>query len=328
MTTNGMVMRRVRATATSYLARRVLYFIVVILAVIFVVTVMFDFFPGNPVYSVLGSNATPAQIRVATEALHLNEGEIQRYVGWVISAAHGNLGTSFRTGVPNIQAIRQTLPVTFELVLLSQVLAILYALVTGLYAAYKPGGLVDRATTGLSFFMLSTPSFVLGIFLILVVAVHVGWFPVAGFTSFFADPLENLRSLTLPAVVLAAESGATFQRLLRGDTARTLREDYISMAYAKGLGSSQVLVRHALRPSLAPTVTMAGLMTARLIGGTMIVEKIFGLPGLGSWLISAVQSSDYPSIQAGVVVIAAFYVVINTFVDLSYRILDPRLRAQ
>ncbi|HWD24570.1 MAG TPA: ABC transporter permease, partial [Acidimicrobiales bacterium] len=143
----------------------------------------------------------------------------------------------------------------------------------------------------------------------------------------FVNPWENFRTIAMPALVLAAEPAAIYQRLLRGDAERTLREDYITMAYSKGISSRDVLLRHALRPSLFSTVTLAGLTTARLMGGAIVVESIFALPGIGSWLVDSIRSSDFPSVQAAVVIFAIFYVVINTLVDLSYRLLDPRTKA-
>lgn len=312
----------------KFIGRRVIYLFVVVNLVVFVVTNMFELLPGNPAYALLGNdpNVSAEQIRRIEESLNLDQGPIQRYLEWIGNALTGDLGTSFLNGVPTTDTILDRLPVTIEVLLLAQIIALTYALGTGLYSAYKPGGVVDRVSSTISLGLLSVPTFVLGIVIVLYVS-KLGWFPVAGFVPFTDDPWENLRTVAMPALVLAADPAAIYQRLLRGDAARTLREDYITVAHSKGISDRTVLLRHALRPSLFSTVTLAGLTTVRLIGSALVVESIFAVPGMGSWLIQSVQNSDYSSIQAGVVVIAVMYVIMNTLVDLSYRILDPRTGA-
>jgi peptide/nickel transport system permease protein len=311
----------------SYFLRRLAYLVAVLLAVTFLVSAMIDFLPGDPALVIVGENATPAQIAVVHKQLHLDQPVARRYVSWLGHAVRGDLGRSVTTSESISHTIGQKLPVTLELVILSQLVALLFALVTALYSAYKPRGVVDGATTVLSFAMISTPQFVLGIVLILFVSVKLGWFPVAGFTPLNHNLWQNLRSVALPVVAISADPAGVYQRLLRSDIGRTLREDYITMAQAKGLSPARILVRHGLRPSMFSTTTLAGITTARLIGGSVIMETIFAIPGIGRYLIDSINHHDLVAIQGVVAVIAVGYVVINTAVDLLYGVLDPRVRS-
>lgn len=305
---------------------RLAYLVFILLVVTFLVSAMLELMPGEPTYAILGEGATPEQIASLRERLRLDEPLVERYMSWARSALTGDLGNSLRGNTPVLELIVERAPVTLQLVIGSQVLALLFAIPAGLYSAYRPGRHVDNATTTFAFAMISIPHFVLGLFLVLIFSVHLGWFPVSGFTPLTADLGENLRSMVLPTIAVAAGPAAIYQRLLRSDMAATLREDYIAMAEAKGLTTARILLRHAFRPSTFSLVTLVGLTTAQALGGSVVVEVVFGLPGVGRLLIGAIELRDLVLVQGIVTIIAVGYVLINGLVDVMYGVLDPRVR--
>ena len=313
-------------TMASYLLRRFVYLIAVLLAVTFTVSIMMSLPAGDPAQVLAGVDATPAQIEAVREALKLDQPVLQRYGDWLSSAVTGDLGRSLRTGEPVIDTIRDRLPVTLQLVVMGQLLALAFAVPIAVYGSYRPGRLLDSGSTVLSFLMISTPPFVVGLLLIRIFAVDLGWFPTGGWTPLTADPAASLRAALLPAVAIALEPAGVYQRLLRSDMRRTLGEDFIMMAESKGLRPRRVLFRHSLRPSSFSLLTLMGIISARMVGGAVVVETIFGLPGLGRMLIDAVNFRDFIAVQGVVAVVAIAYVVINSIVDLTYGVVDPRVR--
>jgi len=195
-----------------------------------------------------------------------------------------------------------------------------------LLAVRRPGGVVDRATESVSMMLISVPQFVLAVVLVLVFALQLSWFDVSGFTRLTDDPAANLKSVVLPVIAIAADPAGVYQRLLRTDLGRTMSEPFIQTARAKGIRPSRVVIRHALRPSLFSLTTVAAMTTARLIGGSLVVESIFALPGIGRLLLDSINHRDYVTLQGVVAFIAVGYVVVNTLTDLFYSALDPRVR--
>ena len=224
------------------------------------------------------------------------------------------------------EAIKERLPVTLELLIYSQFIALVVAIPMALIAAQRSGGIFDRTSTTVAFGLLSLPSFVVAIVLILVFAVKLGWFPAVGYVPFTENPAENLHDLFLPALSLAVAELAVYLRLLRTDLISTLQEDYITMAKAKGISSRRVLLRHAFRPSSFSLITVAGLNMGRLIGGAFVIEVIFALNGIGRYIYTGILSRDYIPVQGGVVVVAVAYVLINFCIDMLYAVIDPRIR--
>jgi peptide/nickel transport system permease protein len=216
--------------------------------------------------------------------------------------------------------------VTLELLVYSQFIALVVAIPMGLIAAQRSGGIFDRVSTTVAFGLLSLPSFVVAIVLILIFAVKLGWFPAVGYVPFTENPAENIRDLFLPALSLAVAELAVYMRLLRTDLISTLQEDYITMAKAKGISSRRVLLRHAFRPSTFSLITVAGLNMGRLIGGAFVIEVIFALNGIGRYIYTGILSRDYIPVQGGVVVVAVAYVLINFCIDMLYAVIDPRIR--
>ena len=220
----------------------------------------------------------------------------------------------------------QRLPVTLELLIYSEIIALVLAIPMAILAAQRAGSVFDRASTTVAFGMLSVPDFVVGILLILIFAVNLGWFPVTRQVGFFTDPIGNLHDMFLPALTLAFGEMAVYMRLLRTDLISTLQEDYITMAKAKGITSRRVLLRHAFRPSSFSLITVIGLDIGRLIGGAFIVEILFALNGMGSYIVTSIFSRDYIPVQGGVVLVAVAYVLINFVIDMLYAVIDPRIR--
>lgn len=311
----------------SYLRRRLVHLLLVLLAVSFLSFVVVDLLPGDAAVVVAGDNATPEQVQQVRESLHLDQPMLVRYVQWLGGVVTGDLGKSFRTGQPVIQALAERVPVSLELALVAQVLALLIAVPLAVYSAYRPGRLVDRTSMTLGFAGAAMPQFVLGMVLIVLFA---GGFsrilPATGYTSLFENPLQNLRSIILPCLTLMVAEAAVYRQLLRSDMMSTLQEDFVLMARSKGLRPRAILLRHALRPSSFSLVTLSGVNLGRLIGGTVIVETLFAIPGLGQLIVQAVFNRDYLILQGALLFVAVAYVVINMVIDLLYLVLDPRVR--
>ena len=309
-----------------YLVRRFLYLIAVLVAVTFTVSLMLSLPAGDPAQVLAGPEASAAQVDAVREALRLDRPVVERYIDWLGHAVTGDLGNSLRTNEPVIDSIRDRLPVTLELVILGQLLALLFAVPAAIFAAYRPGRPADAATTVSSFLMISSPSFIVALLLIRIFSVELGWLPTGGWVPLSENVGDNLRAAILPVIALALEPAGIYQRLLRSDMRRTLDEDYIMMAEAKGLGPRTILLRHSLRPSSFSLLTMVGIVSARMVGGSVIVETIFGLPGIGRLLIDSIGFRDFVTVQGVVAVIAVAYVVVNSFVDVLYGVVDPRVR--
>jgi peptide/nickel transport system permease protein len=282
--------------------------------------------PGDPAIALLGENATPEAVAALHHELNLDQPLPVQYIRWVGNVLHGNFGDSARNGQPVLDAILNRLPVSLELMVLAQVIALLIAIPLGVYSAYRAGGAVDRATSVAAFGAISIPDFVLGIVLIFVVSLKWGLAPATGWVPISQSLLGNVQTVILPAITLAIGQVALYQRILRSDVIATLQEDYIGMARTKGLSTAYVLFRHALRPSSVSLITLAGVNIGRLIGGAVVVEVLFALPGVGQLMVQSLSSRDYLMVQGVVLFIAVGYVVINAGVDLLYRVIDPRVR--
>jgi peptide/nickel transport system permease protein len=282
--------------------------------------------PGDPALAILGDQAPPEAIAALRKQLREDEPMYIRYADWLKSAASGDLGTSIRSHRHVTDLIKERLPVSLELLVLSNILALAIAIPAGIAAAYRAGSRFDRLASGTSFGLLAVPGFVLGIVLIYAFAVQVELFPASGYTQFTENPLENLRSFFLPSVTLALAEAAVYMRLVRNDMISTLQEDYIAMARAKGLPPAHILARHALKPSSFTLLTVLGINIGRLIGGALIVETIFALPGVGRLLVESIYNRDLIVVQGVVLFVAVGYVMINFGVDMLYAVLDPRIR--
>ncbi len=300
--------------------------LLVVLLVTLAVVVLLSFAPGSVAEAILGDAATPEAVAALNSKLGLDEPLWMQYLNWIANAAQGDLGTSPLTGQSVTTAITERLPVTFQLAAMSLVIALVSAVFLAVISVMRPGSPVDRGTAALSSVFLSVPAFVAGPVLIYFFAVELGWAPVAGWNRIGDGIGLNLQSALLPAIAMSLMEIAAFHRLLRTDLMTTLREDFIGAARAKGMNEWYVMFRHALRPSSFSLITLAGINLGRLIGGTVIVETLFSLPGLGQLLASSIVSRDLIMVQGIVAFMAVVYVVINILVDSSYELIDPRVR--
>jgi peptide/nickel transport system permease protein len=309
-----------------FVRKRVTQLILVLLAVTFLSFLMINLLPGDPARAVCGISCDQKAYEQTRQDLGLNQNIVVRYGNWLKDLARGDMGKSATNQQPVAQALSQRLPVTIELLIYSEIIALVLAIPLALLAAQRAGSAFDRGSTTVAFGMLSVPDFVVGILLILIFAVNLGWFPVTKQVGFFTDPIGNLHDMFLPALTLAFGEMAVYMRLLRTDLISTLQEDYVTMAKAKGISSRRVLLRHAFRPSSFSLVTVIGLDMGRLIGGAFIVEILFALNGMGSYIVTSIFSRDYIPVQGGVVLVAIAYVFINFGVDMLYAVIDPRIR--
>jgi len=310
----------------AFLARRLLYLLPVLLVVTLLTFLIASLLPGDLAYVILGSEATPEKVAALRHDMGLDQPIWWRYVGWLSHVLQGDFGRSFRTGQTVLQAVADRLPVSFELMLLAELAALVVGVPLAIACAVRSGGAFDRFVTGSAFGMLSLPAFLSAILLIYCFAVQLRWLPATGYVSFSEDPLGNLRCFVLPALTLALGEWPVLMRVLRSDMIATLQEDYIAMARAKGLKSSRILLVHALKPSSLTLVTVTGINIGRLMGGTVIVESIFALPGIGRLLVGSIYTRDLIILQGVVLCVAVGYVVINFVVDILYAVLDPRVR--
>jgi peptide/nickel transport system permease protein len=308
--------------------RRLPAILATLLVVSFLTFLLTSLLPGDPAVQILGPEAAsdPESLAAVREDLRLDDPLLSRYGAWLSDVATGDLGRSYRTGQEVTEAIAERLPVTLEVGALAVAIALALAIPLGTLSAFRAGSRVDRAVTGASFGLLALPSFMVAILLIYIFAVTLGWLPATGWTRLTVDPIDNLRHAILPALALAAGEMAVYTRLLRADMITTLQQDSITMARAKGIPTSRILFRHALRPSSFSLMTVVGLQVATIIGGAVIVETLFALPGIGRLLVDSIVQRDLVMVQGVALVIAISFVVINFIVDLLYTLLDPRIR--
>jgi len=288
--------------------------------------VLINLLPGDPVVSILGDQASPAQIEDLRSQMGMDRSVLLRYFDWLMSALHGDLSRSLMTREPVTEVVVQRLPVSLQLMLMAQAIALIVGLPLGVVAAWRRDSALDRVINIGAYGLLSAPAFILAIILIYVVSVRFGLLPATGYTSIGTDPLANMRSMALPSLVLAATPMAIYARLVRSDMIATLQEDFILLAKAQGHSAGYILFRQALRPSLLPMITVFGVNTGVLLGGAVIIEYLFALPGLGSLMVDATLNRDYPLLQGVVLCIAVAFCLVNLLVDLAYLLLDPRIR--
>jgi peptide/nickel transport system permease protein len=304
---------------------RLLYLILVLLIVTFVTFALLNLLPGDVSLELLGNDATPEALARVRAELRLDDPLLVRYARWLGQAFTGDLGRSFVTGEPVTGALARSIPVSLELIGLSLALSLSVAVPCGLLAAYRCGQRTDKLLTALAALLLSAPSFMLGLALMFVLALTLGWLPAVGYVPLSQGLLGNLRSFAIPALTLALVEWPGFMRILRGDAIVTLQQDFVLVAKAKGLPDWLILLRHVLKPSSFTLITVAGLILASLIAGALVVESLFALPGVGRLLIDAINSRDYMMVQGAVALIAVGFVLVNFAIDTLYSVLDPRV---
>ncbi len=309
------------------IGKKVLTLVPTIFLVSLLTFLLTSLLPGDPALQVLGSAEPSAEAIAAVRAdLGLDKPLPLRYVAYLGDLAHGDFGRSYRTRQPVLEAIGERLPVTLEIGLVALVMSILLSVPLGVFSAYRANGAVDRTITTASFGLLAIPSFMVALLLLYFFAVYLRLFPATGWTRLTDDFGKNLKSVVLPATALGIGQLAVYTRLLRSDMIATLQEDFVSMARAKGLPTWRILFRHALRPSSFSLLTIVGLQVGGLIGGAVIVEQFFALPGIGRLLYDSITQRDLIMVQGVVLFLALSTVLVNFAVDLLYSVLDPRIR--
>ncbi len=308
---------------------RLLRLVGTLFAVTFLTFSLTSFLPGDPVDAILGVQSTrdPVVVAQIRDDLGLDDPFLVRYVDWLGDALTGDLGQSYITDQEISQTIKDRLPVTAQLAVMAIAIALILAIPIGIIGAYKQSRWPDTVTSAGVQFALSVPNFITGIFLIWLFSVQLKWLPSSNWNRISDKGLaENLKTSIMPATALAMTQMAIFSRLIRSDMIATLQENYILAARSKGLNDRYILFRHALRPSSLSLMTIVGINFGALLGGTVVIETLFAVPGLGFRLINAISQRDILVIQGITVFIATMYVLINTVVDLLYTVIDPRIR--
>ena len=310
----------------NFVVRRLLAMLPVLLAVSLLTFLIASLLPGDLALVILGDQATPENVAALRRDMGLDQPLWWRYLSWLGHVLQGDLGRSYRTGQTVLQAVAERIPVSLQLMLMAEFIGLLIGVPVAIACAARAGGAFDRFMTGSAFAILSMPSFLVAILLIYLFAVELHWLPATGYVPFSEAPLNNLRFFVLPALTLALAEWPGIMRVLRSDMIATLQEDYIALAKAKGLKPARILFVHALKPSSLTLVTVTGINIGRLLGGTLIVESIFALPGIGRLLVGAIYTRDLVILQGVVLLVACGFVIVNFIVDMLYAVLDPRIR--
>ena len=310
----------------SYVVRRLIATIPVMGVVAIFVFSLLYFAPGDPAAIIAGDLATPQDIARIHHQLGLDEPFLVRFWHWAWGVLRGDLGISIFTNLPVWQLIQQRLEPTVALTITTLIVSVGLAIPIGVLAAWRAGTWIDRAVMGFAVLGFSVPSFVLAYVLILIFSVEFDWLPVQGYTSIAAGFWPFLRHLILPSTALGLIYAALIARITRASMLEVLSQDYIRTAHAKGLSSRNVLIGHALKNAAVPIVTIIGIGVALLIGGVIVTETVFAIPGIGRLTVDAILRRDYPIIQGVILLFSAAYVIVNLLVDLSYTVLDPRVR--
>lgn len=319
-------------TLARELGKRLIGLVLVVFLVTVFSSLLLSLIPGDPVDTLIPlSDDDPRVVELKADVrdrLNLDESFPVRYADWVSGFFTGDFGDFFSStsAEPVSDTVSEVVPVSLQLIVYAQVIAVVVAVPLAITAAYKAGGRFDKGANTTAFALLSLPNFVLGLGLAFYVGVWLGWLPPRGYVHFGDDPVEHIRSMILPAVSLAAGLIAIYMRLLRSDMVQTLQEDFIQMARSKGLSDRRVLWRHALRPSSATILTVAGLNFGVLLSGTLVIEVLFGIPGLGRAVFDAISQRQFVALQSYVAIIAIAFVLVNFLVDVLHTFIDPRIR--
>jgi peptide/nickel transport system permease protein len=310
----------------DFLVQRAAISVVTLFVISMIVFTGVRMIPGDPARVMAGNEADEAGLEEVRQKYGLNDPIPFQYLRWVGLALRGDLGESIRTRESVVKTVATKLPITIELAFLSLLVAIGIAIPAGVLAAVRRNTVWDILTSGASLGGVSIPNFWLGIMLILFFSVRLGWLPASGFVPLWVSPLENLQRMIMPAFVLGTALAAILTRQTRNSMIEVMSADYIRTAYSKGLRGRVVVFRHAIRNSLIPVVTILGLQMGALMSGAVVTEQIFVVPGFGRLIVEAVFTRDYPLVQGVVLLTASSYVLINLLVDVSYSLLDPRIR--
>jgi peptide/nickel transport system permease protein len=310
----------------AFIVRRIISTIPVMIFVALFVFSLLYIAPGDPAAVIAGDQASPADVEKIRQSLGLDRPYLVRFGEWFFRVLQGDLGTSIFTSLPVTQLIAQRIEPTVSLMVLTLILAVVVAVPMGVVAAWKAGTWIDRCVVGFAVFGFSVPVFVIGYLLAYAFALKLDWLPVQGYTSLSEGLWPWLRNLILPAITLGSVYIALIARITRATMLEVLQQDYIRTASAKGIAQRNVLFVHALKNAAVPVVTVIGIGVALLIGGAVVTESVFAIPGLGRLTLDAILRRDYPVIQGVVLIFSFVYVLVNLAVDLIYTLVDPRIR--
>ncbi len=308
------------------LARRLASALPVLLIVSLISFGLMRLIPGDPAAAIAGIAATPAQIEQLRRDLGLDEPVWMQLLHYYEGLARGDLGRSLLLGKGVFAATMERLPVTIGLSLYALVFTLLIGIASGIVAALRQNTWIDQAAMMFAMIGISVPNFFLGLLMIILFAVHLGWLPSGGYVPFGQDPMGWLRSMTMPAFSLALLQAGLLARITRSSMLEVLRQDYIRTARAKGLPQRRVILKHALANAMIPIVTVVGIIVSLLLSGAVVTEALFSIPGMGQLLTQAVLNRDYPMVQGGLLLVTTFLVLVNITVDTLYAVIDPRVR--
>jgi len=311
----------------SYIVKRLLVAIPTLLIISVFVFSLQKLLPGDPVLAMAGEERDPQLIEYLREKYRLNDPVPIQYIHWLGSAVQGDLGMSLRTNQPVLTLVAQKLPVTIQLAIMSMLFAFAIGIPMGILAAVKKNTALDYVANVVALSGLSIPNFWLGIMLILLVSVHLGWLPASGYRPFFEDPLNSIKTMLMPAFVLGNALAATLMRHTRSAMVSVLSADYIRTARAKGLAERSVVLEHSFRNAVLPIVTLSALLFGELLAGAVLTEQIFTIPGFGKLIVDAVFTRDYAVVQGVVLCTAVGFILMNLVADVLYVVLNPRMRA-
>lgn len=310
----------------AYFIRRLVTLVPTLVFVSILIFGLQQLLPGDPAQMLAGEDQSPEVIAHYREKLHLDEPFVVRYGYWLAGVLQGDLGESARTQLPVLDLILQKLPVTIELALLAMLIAVVISIPAGIVSAVRQGTAWDHGATFFALWGISMPNFWLGILMILLFSVELGWLPASGYVSLFEDLRGNLAAMVMPAFVLGTGISAVLMRHMRSSMLQVLAADYVRTARAKGLSEGVVVIKHALRNALTPVITLGALELGALLSGAVLTEQVFTIPGFGKLIIDAVFNRDYAVVQGVVLVTATAYILLNLLADMAYFVFNPRLR--
>ncbi len=311
---------------TRYIAQRLLLLLPVLFGTSLLVFLLLRLIPGDPALVILGLRATPEGVRIIHQDLGLDLPIHLQYLHWLGGLLRGNLGKDYRSNILVTTLLQDRLPVTIELTLLSLALAAIIAIPLGVRAAVQPQSVSSKGATVLALVGISIPDFWLGIMLILAMSLGLRAFPSSGFVPLSQDLLGNLRSLFLPTLTLAVGLSAVLVRVTRTAMLEVLQRDFVRFLYAKGLRARLIIYKHVLRNASIPIITVIGLQFGYLLGGAVIVEELFSLPGVGRLIVTSTLERNYPVVQASVLIVALMFILVNLVTDVLYAVLNPKIR--
>ncbi len=310
----------------KYILKRILVAIPVILGISVIAFFLIRLVPGDTITAMLGVNYNEHQAEILRIKYGLDKPLIVQYGIWLKNVLRGDFGASFFTKEPVIVSIIERLPVTLELMLISFIYCVFIAIPLGTVASIKKNTSLDYGASFLGLLGVSIPNFWLGTLLILVFSLQLGWLPSGGFVSFAEDSVQNLRYMLMPSIALGTAVGAVIMRMTRSSMLEVMGKDYIKMAEAKGVTNNRLILHHALKNGFIPVVTVIGIQMGYLLGGSVVIEKIFSLPGIGQLSLQAITNRDYSLMQGCILFVASGFVIINLLVDIVYAFVDPRIR--